>query len=290
MYLKHLKQRAAFSMLELVFVIAILGIVSSIGAEIIAQVYESYITQRASHRSSIKTELAATQIANRLAYAIPGTVIGRKGSTYKAIDDLNDTDYDILQWIAYDADSFGAYRKPGWSGFADIDAAGTTVNAISTPGSDLDKTNTIITNLSKGAVKDLSNAALFFPSEYTAYNIGYDGNIAGLTTVSSGSGENLNVSSLTGKMIKEHYKLAWSSYAIVPSDNGDGTFDLTLRYNFQPWSGSNYGSAPSVTLLRNVSVFKFVGSSNTIRFKICQQENIGETFKITTCKEKAVIR
>ena len=287
MYMKHLKQRAAFSMLELVFVIAILGIVSSIGAEIIAQVYESYITQRASHRSSIKTELAATQIANRLAYAIPGTVIGRKGSTYKAIDDLNDTDYDILQWVAYDADSFGAYRQPGWSGFADIDAS--SVSALSTPGSDLANTNTIITNLSKGAVKDLSNAALFFPGEYTAYTIGYDGNIAGLTTVSSGTGENLNVS-LTGKTIKEHYKLAWSSYAIVPSDNGDGTFDLTLRYNFQPWSGSNYGSAPSVTLLRNVSVFKFVGSSNTIRFKICQQENIGETFKITTCKEKAVIR
>lgn len=287
MYMKHLKQRAAFSMLELVFVIAILGIVSSIGAEIIAQVYESYITQRASHRSSIKTELAATQIANRLAYAIPGTVIGRKGSTYKAIDDLNDTDYDILQWVAYDADSFGAYRQPGWSGFADIDAS--SVNALSTPGSDLANTNAIITNLSKGAVKDLSNAALFFPGEYTAYTIGYDGNIAGLTTVSSGTGENLNVS-LTGKTIKEHYKLAWSSYAIVPSDNGDGTFDLTLRYNFQPWSGSNYGSASSVTLLRNVSVFKFVGSSNTIRFKICQQENIGETFKITTCKEKAVIR
>ncbi len=287
MYMKHLKQRAAFSMLELVFVIAILGIVSSIGAEIIAQVYESYITQRASHRSSIKTELAATQIANRLAYAIPGTVIGRKGSTYKAIDDLNDTDYNILQWIAYDADSFGAYRKPGWSGFADIDAS--SVSALSTPGSDLAKTNAIITNLSKGAVKDLSNAALFFPDEYTAYTIGYDGNIAGLTTVNSGTGENLNVS-LTGKTIKEHYKLAWSSYAIVPSDNGDGTFDLTLRYNFQPWSGSNYGSAPSAILLRNVSVFKFVGSSNTIRFKICQQENIGETFKITTCKEKAVIR
>ncbi|MCW8821398.1 MAG: prepilin-type N-terminal cleavage/methylation domain-containing protein, partial [Sulfurovum sp.] len=62
--------RTAFSMLELIFVIIILGIVSSIGAEIIAQVYESYIVQRATHRSSIKTELAATQIANRLTYAV----------------------------------------------------------------------------------------------------------------------------------------------------------------------------------------------------------------------------
>ena len=288
MKLKHLRQRAAFTMLELVFVIVILGVVSSIGAEIIAQVYESYITQRASHRSSIKTELAATQIANRLAYAIPGTIIGRKSSGYRAIDNLDANDYPILQWIAYDADSFSAYRKPGWSGFADIDAC--TATTISTPGSDLAKTDTIIKNLSKGAVKDISNAALFFPGEYNAHTIGYDGNISGLSKISSGAGETLTVASLTGKTINEHYKLAWSSYAIVPSDNGDGTFDLNLRYNFQPWNNSHYGSAPSVTLLRNVSVFKFVGSSNTIRFKICQQENIGGTYKITTCKEKAVIR
>jgi len=57
--------RRGFSMLELIFVIVILGIVSSIGAEIIANVYESYIVQRAQHRASIKTELAAIQIANR---------------------------------------------------------------------------------------------------------------------------------------------------------------------------------------------------------------------------------
>ena len=61
-------------MLELIFVIVILGIVSSIGAEIIAKIYGQYIIQRAQHRASIKTELAATQIANRLRYAIPGTV------------------------------------------------------------------------------------------------------------------------------------------------------------------------------------------------------------------------
>ncbi len=46
--------RSAFSMLELIFVIVILGIVSSIGAELIAKVYENYIVQRALHRSSLK--------------------------------------------------------------------------------------------------------------------------------------------------------------------------------------------------------------------------------------------
>ena len=125
--------RTAFSMLELVFVIMILGIVSSIGAEIIAKVYESYIVQRATHRSSVKTELAATQIANRLTYAVPGTVIGRISQTdptYRAIDDLDAETYKIMQWIGYDADSFSCSyccsRRPGWSGLCDIDDSNVT--------------------------------------------------------------------------------------------------------------------------------------------------------------------
>lgn len=284
------RQRNAFSMLELVFVIAILGIVSSIGAEVIAKVYDSYIVERATHRSSIKTELAATQIANRLAYAVPGTVIGRKAAGYVGIDDLDASDYTILQWIGSDNDSFSAYAKPGWSGFADIglEATATTATNLSTPGSDLAKTNTIISSL--GGV-GISDAAIFFPTTFNVTNIGYDADISGLIPVTGGAGENLAVA-LTGRTILEHYKLAWSSYAIVPSAvNADGTYDLSLHYNFQPWkTGESYTTGSQQILLRNVSVFRFTGSPNTIRFKICQQEKITNTYTITTCKEKAVIR
>ena len=52
--------KPAFSLLELVFVIVILGIVASLGSELIAKIYESYVLQRAQHRSSIKTELVAS--------------------------------------------------------------------------------------------------------------------------------------------------------------------------------------------------------------------------------------
>lgn len=60
------KMRVAFSMIELVFVIVILGIISSIGAEVIAQVYESYIVQRAQYRASAKTQIALNQIDHLL--------------------------------------------------------------------------------------------------------------------------------------------------------------------------------------------------------------------------------
>lgn len=290
-------------MLELIFVIIILGIVSSIGAEIIAQVYESYIVQRATHRSSVKTELAATQIANRLTYAVPGTVIGRISQTdptYRAIDDLDAETYKVMQWIGYDADSFGAHtttsRRPGWSGLCDIDDS--NVTTIATPGSQLALSETIINNLSNGT-RGLSDAALFFTSTYNPTSISYGGDSSGLSSVASGAGETITLdAAATTRDISELYKLSWSSYAVVPvqrngtvcTDPATQICDLHLRYNFQPWNGGSYTNASSIVLLRNVTVFRFTGSGNTVRFKICQRENIGEDFNITTCKEKAVIR
>ncbi len=285
------KARKAFSLLELVFVIVILGVVSSIGAQILAQVYESYVIQRASHRSSIKTELAANIIANRLAYSIPGTVIGRKDAgAYDSIDNTKSSDYNVLQWIGYDADSFGAMvsnanRNPGWSGLADLNA--TTITNVSTPGSNIDFADSIIKNL--GLAGGVSSSIALFQGQYNVRNIGYDGDSNGTVPITGGNNENFSVD-LTGKTISEHYKLAWSSYAIVAEDDGKGTYDLFLKYNFQPWNGSNVGGAPKVLLLHNVSVFRFTGSPNAVRFKICQQEGIGGAFKVTTCKEKAVIR
>jgi prepilin-type N-terminal cleavage/methylation domain-containing protein len=297
--------RPAFSMLELVFVIVILGIVSSIGAEVITKVYESYMVQRATHRSSIKTELAATQLANRLTYAVPGTVIGRISQadpTYRAVDDLDAETYKIMQWIGYDADSFTAHtaasRRPGWSGLCDIDDS--NVTSISTPGSQLALSETIIGNLSNGT-KGLADAALFFASTYNPTNISYGADSSGLSTVASGAGETITLDATgTTRDISELYKLAWSSYAVVPvqrngavcTDPTTQICDLHLRYNFQPWDGDRYNDngISSFVLLRNVTVFRFTGAGNTIRFKICQRENIGEDFNITTCKEKAVIR
>jgi len=292
-------------MIELVFVIMILGIVASIGAEVIAKVYESYMVQRAIHRSSVKTELAATQLANRLTHAVPGTVIGRISQadpTYRAIDDLDAENYKIMQWIGYDADSFTAHtstsRRPGWSGLCDIDDSNAT--GISTPGSQLALSETIISNLSNGT-KGLADAALFFASTYNPTNISYGADSTGLSTVASGAGEIITLDATgTTRNVSELYKLAWSSYAVVPVQrNGavctDPTIqvcDLHLRYNFQPWDGDRYNDngINSFILMRNVTVFRFTGAGNTIRFKVCQRENIGDDFNITTCKEKAVIR
>jgi len=273
--MRHYRLTPAFSMLELVFVIVILGIVASIGTEMIVKVYESYIVQRAEHRATLKTELAATQIANRLASAIPGTVVRRITPTGAAegIEDLMSLDpsgdtYTVLQWVASDTDSFNAYnnttKKVGWSGFCDINTS--SKNIIQTPGSELSLTNTI-----KGNLGSTSNFAIYFP--YDVNTTAYFG--------SATTDDSITLDNNTSHIV-EHYKLAWTSYALVVT-NGD----LYLHYNFSPIRGVDVGGSSSL-LMKNISTFKFQGAGRTIRFKICKQEPISEDVNITACKEKAV--
>ena len=291
--------RPALTMLELILVIVILGIVASVGAEIIANVYQSYIIQRAQHRASIKTELAALQIANRLAYAIPGTVVRKKNLNAggKDITQVAPSDYNVLQWVGADADSFKAFtaasQRPGWSGYCDINSSPVGGNTISTPGSNLNLADTIIQNLSKnnaGAVtKRIANAQIFFPLQdnTVSYGSGADKVFLplasyGVSSASTGESITLNSNLAATDHISEHYKLAWTSYALEAKTNGD----LVLHYNFTPRRGVQINGS-SQRLLRNVTTFRFRGDGRTIRFKICVRENIGDD-NITICKEKAV--
>ena len=198
------KLRRGFTMLELILVIVILGIVSSIGAEIIANVYEGYIVQRAQHRASIKTELAATQIANRLAYAIPGTVVRKSDFNADSGTDITipppaGSNPNILQWIGADMDSF---TVGGWSGFCDVNRS--TTASISTLGSSLTLTNTIRENLGL----TLANPQIFFPAES-----GLMSYQATLQPASNTIDLSNYIAPLPGvsEKIVEHYKLATSS-------------------------------------------------------------------------------
>ena len=283
--MKNTRLTPAFTMLELIFVIVILGIIASIGSEMIVRVYEQYIVQRAEHRATIKTELAATQIANRLASAIPGTVyrIRKNDNGYEPIDSdfdgLSGDDYKGLKWVGSDTDSFSATEIPGWSGFIDIDDPANLATSLSTPGSALDSTNIIINNLSATGL----NPKIYFPYDPNDYNA----SIAGATITLSGTG---------APHIVEHYKLAWSSYAVVAQqeDGSDCITDqsnncnLYLYYDFAASPTLGFTGNSRCLLMKNISTFKFKGAGRTIRFKICKEERISEDVNITACKEKAV--
>jgi len=265
--------RAGLSMVELIFVITILGIVASIGSEIIAQTYESYIIQRSQYRITTKTELALSQIGNRLRYAIPSSLGFRedKDSAFHKITEGNSGNDKVLQWVSYDGDSFEAIddddnRTPGWSGFCDLDAS--SEDTIVTPASKLGFADTIIQNLGGGG---LSDTVIYFPDQSS-----YD--------VSGRDGDAKITLDGTADTIWERYKLAWSSYALSIEDG-----DLYLYYNFDPHIGADLGEHKAL-ILKDITNFRFKGNEGSIRIKICKEEKIGmeENATIHTCKEKVI--
>ncbi len=278
-----MKTKNAFTMIELIFVIVVLGIVSSIGAEIIANVYKNYVLQRAQHSASIKSELATLQIANRLRYAIPGTVVRiKKNSSSGSIsfEDVtqpfsgNSEDYIGLEWVAYDGDSFETAKNPGWSGFCDVTPS--TQDKLITPGSNLNLTDTVIQKLS-GGDKSIADTYIYFPDAFDTNGL------PKAYAIDKSSDGNISFDS-SSDFVEEHYKLAWSAYALVV-ENGD----LYLYYDFDATAQSDYTQGKKRLMMKHITTFKFKGEGGVVRFKVCKEETIGDTDKnITACKEKAV--
>ncbi len=298
--------KRAFTIIELIFTMVILGIVASIASGLIAKTYMGYNRANAINRANMQVELAITQIANRLDYAIGGTVVKRKSATLNEISaiDTAPEDYTVLEWIGWDKDGFNASRdvntshKPGWSGFCNINKS--KVKEIVTPGSDLSFANTVIKNLSDKSAKLASSSktvAIFFPGNYDYTNVGYNANKSGIKTIkSTTTTPSLKLSSNI-KRITEHYKLAWSAYAVVPVNINptNNTFDLQLRYNFRPWNGEYYNNVDdtnSSILAKNITVFKTYATQNRVHIKLCAKERIGldTNSTISVCKEKVVFK
>ena len=316
-------QRRGFSLIEVIFVLVILGVVASISSQIIVQVYENYILQRAIYSVSRKTELVATQIVNRLTYRIEGTTISKDhqaflngtatNNDWLPIEDVpvGGDKYTTVEWIGYDNDSFASDANPNWSGVANYEYDVNRSRFV-TPGSNLNKTATIMSNLSNGKVDLTPNrpAGLIFmennnyytdSKEYNPLCMGMIPEISTSTRdcifpVYNDTNNSLTFtrnrdtnSTIRPKIITERYKLSWSAYAIAPEPQPNGLFKLVLYSNYQPWNGDSYLNATKHTLMNNVSVFKFSENGGIIHFKLCATEELGDN-NISSCKEKVVMR
>lgn len=301
--------KKAFTMLELVMVIVVLGIVSSIGADIIASMYTNYLRSRTINALESKTEIVLEQIAKRLQYRIKDSVIVRKDNEkpLSLADSSVDETYNMLEWIGYSNESFLGTPRPGWSGFIDLDSNETngTLKTLKTPESNLTDAANTISALSYGTA-DLSNgheAALIFKGRaYNYTDFGWDTN----DTNTDGNatlkikihGTFIDIFEISNDTVPneiyEQYYLAHTAYAISPTgtttQNGFTDFNLTLYYNYQPWLGHFYTSGSSSLLTTNVSLFRFRQDESIIRLKLCLHDNnqTGVGDYIVVCKEKVV--
>ena len=112
--------KRGFTLIELVFVIVVLGIISMFGADLYTKIYKSYVHVRAVNQLEARTQNAMMLITNRLEDRIKSSTIGRELSSneFVPISDLTDPRYDILEWIGQSVESRNInQRNPGWSGF-----------------------------------------------------------------------------------------------------------------------------------------------------------------------------
>ncbi len=298
-------KRAAFTMIELVMVIVVMGIVASIGSDIIVNLYENYIKTRAINRLQTQSELVLNQIAKRLESRVKDSVIARQSGSanflnYVTLTDANDS-YQILEWIGKDTESFNGIKNPGWSGFIDLDNPQSANPNLKTIGSELNTTNAIIKALSNNQVSllqgdGLQKPAIIFKGN-SIFNLddfgwnGVDGNYTHKVSYTAGSNDILNFEEANKPTeIFEQYDLAWSAYAIVPEGN-QNDFNLTLHYNYQPWENERYdqNTTSKSVLIEHASTFKFTKIGDTIRLKLCiHDNNRSGNYDFAFCKEKVV--
>lgn len=293
--------KKAFTMLELVFVIVIMGIVASIGTEIIAKLYDNYLNTKSISKLQFQTDLALNKIAKRLTHRIKNSVIAQKngGATIVVLPGA-DPSFSVLAWIgkSYES-SLGDENTTGWSGFVDLDSNETNATHIKTNGSHLGNARDIINTLSYGNI-DINttvgpNAVLIFKgkNDYNVSRYGWNGNNtfdANYTyNIQAIRAELLAIQDKNISTAYEQYDLAWTAYALVPEGPQADDFNLTLKYNFQPWDGDKYTDANtfSSVLMEHVSSFKFMQYGETIRIKLCIRDNrTGNDYGF--CKEKVV--
>ncbi|WP_107965182.1 prepilin-type N-terminal cleavage/methylation domain-containing protein [Campylobacter concisus] len=306
--------KRAFTLLELVVVIVVLGIIAMMSFNAIMNIYSNYFQTRTVNELETQTEIALEQISKRLEHRIKPSVIARKtDGAFLALNDSGvnlNAEYEILEFIPYAYEIFNdvpSDNKAGrYSGYADLANSSPATGLIS-PGSNFttgvvetikdltcrEDTNATCVDFKN---KDGGVAAIFSDVYYDVQNsFGYKG-VSNLDIAKVGvksiDGDTLEISGFANKQISEQYHLAYTANAIVPeqsqsqADKNNGVFDLNLYYDYRPWMGEKYKqNGEKATLAKNVTRFVFTEKNGVIVLKLCMRAKNSE---ITICKSKAV--
>lgn len=312
--------KRAFTLLELVVVIVVLGIIAMMSFNAIMNIYSNYFQTKTVNELETQTEIALEQISKRLEHRIKPSVIARKtDGAFLALNDSGvnlNAEYEILEFIPYAYEIFNdvpSGNKAGrYSGYADLAKSSPATGLIS-PGSNFttgvvetikdltckdDTRNATCVDFTK---KDGGVVAIFSDVYYNVQDsFGYKGDITNLDIAKVGvkggqsglNGNTLEISGFGGKQISEQYHLAYTANAIVPeqsqnqADKNNGVFDLNLYYDYRPWMGEKYKqNGEKATLAKNVTRFVFTEKNGVIVLKLCMRAKNSE---ITICKSKAV--
>ena len=301
-----MKKHTAFSMIELIFVIVIMGIIGKFGVEFLAKAYHSFIFSKINNELQSKSEMAVETIASRLQYRIKDSVIARteeNNNSFVAIADATGSNYKVLEWVGIAQESRrglslqanGTPYLPDWSGIIDLDAG--NKDRLVSPETNTTDINTTIDDLSDGNTT-VDDAALYFVGANSDINgYGWDGvalnnQDGAIHPIKSVPGEDNNFTSsitgvdFSGVDIYEYYLLAWTAYAIVYEPGTDDKGTLYLYYDYQPWNGEKMTDGKKSILMTDVSTFQFMSIGSIMKIQVCTKSDLEEEYSL--CKEKTI--
>ena len=156
-------KRSAFTMIELIFVIVVMGILAKFGVELLKRTTEGYV--RSMHYNDLQTKSAnAIQtLANRLSYRIKDSI---RSTTIGAT---------TVTWVGMDIDGWLANR---WSGIIDVDSS--SLSSLVSPGLQNSATGTQIYFIGS----DVNNSARYVDVTVNAGN--FTGSFGSVSGVGSG--------------------------------------------------------------------------------------------------------
>ena len=251
--------KRAFTLLELVVVIVVLGIIAMMSFNAIMNIYSNYFQTRTVNELETQTEIALEQISKRLEHRIKPSVIARKtDGEFLALNDSGvnlNAEYEILEFIPYAYEIFNDVisldandnvieqgGKAGrYSGYVDLAKSSPTTGLIS-PGSNF--TTGVVETIKDLTCKDDARnskcvdfenkdggvVAIFSDVYYNVQDsFGYKGDITKLDIAKVGvkdgqrgiNGNTLEISGFANKQISEQYHLAYTANAIVPEQSAD---------------------------------------------------------------------
>lgn len=301
-------KKLAFTMMEMIFVIVVIGIIAGGTFIQFSSFYEDLMQKQGSSELESEAKMVAEQVVARLSSSIKDSLVASddlvnadcKGVSSLATGDNNA----VLSWIGRsDEANLGlwdatlGYYRPGWSGFVDVSVS--DENSISTKGSKLGNAETIINDLT-GEPTSLSAAnpiaAIYFDGSGSNTNACSDFFINYATSKmykvkmsTTNVDTNLTQVDKTFANISEQYTLSHSAYSIQRVVEADAIPYLYL-YSFRPWLGENaaHANAKKYLLGKNVSGFGFKWEGGLFRINICVKKTMSTGYDIEVCKEKAV--
>lgn len=279
-----IKKRKAFSLIELLFVIVILGIVGSVALAAIKEYFEASIVMTEVDKRVAEADRVLEQITpyfeNGIAESITRLDLGT-GNTCYGPPDGEDINNRAIAFVSVDTDSrHGSWDAaigrfvPGWS--EDVNVSGNTIRSI---GGNYNYANTIIGSLSPGNTivgsaiynrdqinLDSTKCQSYMWDTTNAWNVnGYGDAYLDITANPTANTLSVawptNITQPVGSSSGRYLLSTAYAFEVDNSDlNGDGISDGVFRMynNFRPWLGEKFPVGNSniiTTKATNFSVF-----------------------------------